>query len=145
LRQCLASTGTSSWSTSFSSNTFLCMTKVPVDAQCSRNSKDPQSRNLAHMPAAPTVPLLRPSCASHLVTQILLGCVTGRYCITETSRPGRRARYFSGLHVWTLAWQTGIQDKRVLQWFASRVHCHNERELSFLANSLLLLALSFDS
>ncbi len=91
LRRCLASTGTCSWSTSFSSSTFLCTKKVPVDAQWSGNSKDPHSRNLAHMPVVPIVQLLRPFWARYLVTQILVRCVSDRYCITETSRPGRRA------------------------------------------------------
>ncbi len=91
LRRCLASTGTSSWSTSFSSSTFLCTWKERVDAQWRGKSKDPHPRNLAQMPAAPIVQLLRPSCASHLVTQILVGCVSDPYCITETSRPALRA------------------------------------------------------
>ncbi len=91
LRRCLASTGTSSWSTSFSNSTFLCTWKKRVDAQWRGKSKDPHPRNLAQMPAAPIVQLLRPSCASHLVTQILVGCVSDPYCITETSRPGLRA------------------------------------------------------
>jgi hypothetical protein len=57
-----------------------------------RELERPTVEELSSIPAAPIVQLLRPSWARYLVTQILVACVTDRYCITETSRPARRAR-----------------------------------------------------